>query len=111
MNQTVDSMIASVKEKREQLAELCRRYGVRKLELFGSAAIADEFDPEHSDLDFLVEFEPDQDLGPWLAHYFDFQKQLEHLFGRSVDLVFSSALKNPYFIREVNRTRTVLYAA
>jgi uncharacterized protein len=107
----ISSMIAAVESKLEELATLCRCYGVRKLELFGSAADGSEFDPARSDLDFLVEFLPDQDLGPWLRHYFELQRELEQLFERPVDLVFASALKNRYLIREVNRTRTVLYAA
>jgi predicted nucleotidyltransferase len=92
------------------LTEICRRYGVRKLELFGSAATT-SFDPERSDLDFLVEFLPGQDLGPWLHHYFDLKAELERLFGHPVDLVLAAAVKNPHFRRELNRTRTVFYAA
>jgi len=103
-------MIASVKEKREQLAELCRRYGVRKLELFGSAATADEFDPEHSDLDFLVEFESIDNAGP-ADQYFGLWNDLKQLFGRDVDLVTTRSMRNPYFIRAVNETREVLYAS
>ena len=104
-------MLALLEEKRDELTELCRRYRVRRLDLFGSAAIADHFDPLHSDFDFLVEFHADQNLGPWLKHYFEFQRQLAHLFGRPVDLVMASALRNPYFIREIDRTRRPLYAA
>ena len=103
-------MIALLKEKEAPLADLCRRYAVARLEVFGSAADG-TFDSEHSDVDFLVEFLPGHDLGPWLAHYFEFQAGLEKLLGRKVDLVMTSAMKNPYFIREVNRTRQVLYAA
>ena len=98
-----------IEDKRDTLAELCRQYGVARLEVFGSAA--DDTYTERSDLDFLVEFLPSQDLGPWLSHYFDLRDALASLFGRSVDLVMAGALKNPYFAREVNRTRKVLYAA
>ena len=103
-------MIALIQQKRAPLADLCHRYHVSRLEVFGSAADG-TFDPQRSDIDFLVEFLPDQYLGPWLAHYFDFQAALEKLLGRKVDLVMPSAMKNPYFIREVNRTRSPLYAA
>jgi uncharacterized protein len=103
-------MIPLIEAKREALADLCREYHVARLEIFGSAADG-TFDSTTSDLDFLVEFQPGQDLGPWLAHYFDFHEALERLFGRSVDLVMAGALRNPYFVREVNRTRRVLYAA
>jgi predicted nucleotidyltransferase len=104
-------MISALCEKQEALRALCRDYGVRRLDLFGSAATQDRFDAETSDLDFIVEFEPGQPFGPWMKHYFDFKRELERLFQRPVDLVLASALKNPLLIREVNRTRTVLYAA
>jgi predicted nucleotidyltransferase len=103
-------MISLIESKRGQLADLCRRYGVRRLELFGSAS-TEAFDPSRSDLDFLVEFLPHQQLGPWLRHYFDFQTELASLFERSVDVVMASAVKNAHFRRELERTRALLYAA
>ena len=99
-----------LESSREALETLCQEYRVARLEIFGSA-VAGGFSPETSDLDFLVEFLPDQDLGPWLAHYFAFRDELVRLFGRPVDLVMPAAMKNPYFIREVARTRKLLYAA
>ena len=72
-------MTSIVESKQGLLGDLCRRYGVRRLELFGSGATA-AFDPNSSDLDFLVEFLPEQDLGPWLRHYFAFQAELARLF-------------------------------
>jgi uncharacterized protein len=104
-------MIAQVEQNQNELAALCRKHGVRRLEVFGSAATGEMFDPDRSDLDFLVEFEPDRDLGPWMREYFEFRDELERMFDRSVDLVMTSALKNPRFIREVERTRRLLYAA
>lgn len=104
-------MIALVEKNRDELARICREYRVARLELFGSAASEEGFDPDRSDLDFLIEFQPGQDLGPWLAHYFAFREELERLFGRQVDLVMISALKNPRFVREVNRTRRPIYHA
>jgi len=103
-------MIDLIEQHRGEVEQLCRHYRVKTLEVFGSAADG-AWEPEHSDLDFLVEFLPDQDLGPWLRHFFDFKDGLEQIFRRPVDLVFVSALKNPYFIRQVNRTRATLYAA
>ena len=89
---------------------LCREYGVAQLELFGSAARAD-FDPARSDLDFLVTYREEADLGPWLGRYFELGTKLEALLGRPVDLVMAGSLHNPYLIRSINRDRTVLYAA
>ena len=103
--------VGLIAEKHSAVAEVCRRFNVRRLELFGSAAGQCDFDPEHSDLDFLVEFAPEQDLGPWLKHYFDLQAELEGLFNRRVDLVMASAPSNPLFIDQINRTRQLVYAA
>lgn len=103
-------MIPIFEQHRAALEELCQKYRVARLEVFGSAATGD-FDPARSDMDFLVEFLPDQDLGPWLSHFFAFQEALQALFGCGVDLVTPGGLRNPYFVREVERTRRLLYAA
>ena len=104
-------MVALVEQKRSQIVALCRDYGVQRLELFGSAATDEDYDPGRSDLDFLVEFMPNHQLGPWLRDYFALKEELEQLLDRPVDLVMASALKNPYFVREVDRTRQPLYEA
>jgi hypothetical protein len=94
----------------DALAAMCRQYSVVRLEVFGSASSGD-FEPGRSDIDLLVEFHPDADLGPWLGRYFDLKRDLEALLECNVDLVMRRALENPYFTREVNRTRKLLYAA
>jgi predicted nucleotidyltransferase len=92
------------------LNELCERFCVRRLELFGSAANG-RFDEATSDLDFLVEFAAECPLGPF-RQYIDFQIALQKLFGRPIDLVERSAIRNPYFRQAVERgPRTLLYAA
>ena len=103
-------MISLIEQNVEAIRELCSRYGVARLEVFGSAT-DDTFDPARSDIDFLVEFKPGYDLGPWMAHYHDLRDELIRLLGREVDLVMAGAPKNPFFLRELNRTRKVLYAA
>jgi uncharacterized protein len=103
-------MIALVEEKLDAIRALCEEFGVLRLELFGSAATG-AFDPERSDLDFLVEHPPDYDFGPWATRYFAFRDDLAALLGRSVDLVMVGALRKPRFIRSVNESRQLLYAA
>lgn len=102
-------MNRAVEERRAELEALCRRYRVRRLELFGSAATGVER-PGQSDLDFLVEFEP-LPPGAYADAYFGLLEDLERLFGRPVDLIVASAIRNPYFRESVERTRTMLYAA
>jgi predicted nucleotidyltransferase len=99
-----------VEQHRAAIQDLCREFGVARLEVFGSAT-TDEFDPEHSDVDFIVEFPPDYDFGPWLTQYFDLKERLEALLGRPVDLVMASAMRKPRFIEAANETRQLLYAA
>lgn len=103
-------VIETLEDNRTALAELCRRFGVRKLELFGSAATGD-FNPSRSDLDFIVEFPPDYDFGPWMSRWQEFQEQLSALVNRPVDLVRESALRNPWFRSEANKTRRLIYDA
>lgn len=90
------------------LAEICRRHGVRRLELFGSAADG-RFDPARSDLDFIVEFRDDAPRGGFLA-FFDLKEALESLFGRDVDLMSAAPIRNPYLRAEVNRQRRPVFA-
>ena len=101
-------MIVEIKNHVEQLEGLCRKHSVRRLEVFGSAADG-TFDPDRSDLDFLVEYESLSPAEHYEA-YFGLWEDLEALFGRKVDLVEPSAMRNPYFIRRVNESRKLVYA-
>jgi predicted nucleotidyltransferase len=67
--------------------------------------------PAVSDLDFIVEFPPEYDFGPWLSRLSQFEQSLAHLFGRRVDLIMPSALRNPWFRREADKARLTLYQA
>ena len=92
------------------IAELCRRYSVQRLEVFGSAARGTDFVPESSDADFLVEFSPSAD-SPTLKSFFGLQADLSQILGRAVDLAESSSLRNPYVKASINQSREVVYAA
>jgi predicted nucleotidyltransferase len=91
-----------------ELRQLCEEYGVRRLEIFGSATTG-RFDPDRSDLDFLVEYVDDPARDPYDT-YFGLLESLETLFGRKVDLVNARGIENPYFLRRVNEQRRVVYA-
>jgi hypothetical protein len=99
----------AVREHRAELEALCRRHHVLRLDLFGSAATGEDR-PGESDLDFLVEFGP-VPPGSYADTYFGLLESLEELFGRPVDLVVASAIRNPYFRESVERTRAPVYAA
>ncbi len=88
---------------------LCRRFGVRRLDLFGSAATG-RFDPARSDLDFLVEFEP-MSPSPYAKACHHLREGLEQLFGRPVDLLTEPALVNPYLRRQIESEKRNVYRA
>ncbi len=103
-------MHAIITEKREELAEICRRYDVERLEVFGSAARGTDFNPETSDADFLVKFRPQNDRAT-LQQYFDFAEELRQTLGCPVDLVESEAIRNPYLCVAINKSRELVYAS
>lgn len=104
-------MIAVVEDRRAEVAALCERHGVERLDVFGSAAGDDGFDPERSDLDFVVSFER-REPSDLFRRYFGLEEDLEALFGREVDLVMEGALKKSRrFARNVEASRVPLYGA
>ena len=98
-----------VEQARDNLADLCRRHSVHRLSLFGSAT-GPAFNPDRSDLDFIVEFEA---LTPaeYAEAYFGLWEDLQRLFDRPVDLLTEPALGNPYLRKAVEQSRIELYAA
>lgn len=93
-------MHPDIARQRDVLSALCRRHGVARLEVFGSAARGG-FDPDHSDIDFLVTFLPT--ARDDLTGFADFKEALEALLGRPVDLVDREAVEaSRNFIRRRN---------
>jgi predicted nucleotidyltransferase len=93
----------------EEVRRLCEKYGVKKLGIFGSAAKG-TFNPETSDLDFVVEFFPQPRAG-WGDVSYRFQAALEELFGRDVDLVERRTVRNPYFLKVLDLSERSIYDA
>ena len=102
-------MISFVVEQATELEQLCLRNSVLRLDLFGSAATS-QYRSEESDLDFVVEFQPLPD-GAYADTYFGLLEALERLFGKPVDLVVDSAIKNPYFRQSIEKTKRLIYEA
>jgi predicted nucleotidyltransferase len=98
-----------IADNQEQIRGLCMQHRVKALYLFGSAT-GDDFDPETSDLDFLVEFLP-MDPGDLAAAYFELLEALERLFAHRVDLVVNRAIEDPYFREAVDAGKVSVYAA
>ena len=103
-------MLPLIAERRVEIAGLCRRYHVRRLELFGSAARGD-FDSSRSDFDFVVEFDRDHADALSFKTYLGLKESLEALLGRRVDLVESGAVRNPYISASIERSREPVFEA
>jgi uncharacterized protein len=102
-------MIDPLAGKMEAIAALCRRYGVVRLDVFGSVAKG-TFNPDSSDLDFVASFNDRQNMN--YAHRFlEFAEALETLFDRRVDLITYQGIKNPYFQEEIEETRKRVYVS
>jgi predicted nucleotidyltransferase len=102
-------MNSIVKDKLPQLVELCKKYGVVRMYLFGSAARDTDFDPERSDFDFLVAFDPGLDVLDRGENALDLMLALDDLFGREVDLMTEQQLKNPYLIKSIDEDKKLIY--
>lgn len=103
-----DDVLNLIAPHRTELEALCRCFGVRRLDLFGSAA-SSTFDPATSDFDFVVEFADTRAEG-YADRYLDLAEGLERLLGRPVDLVTERSIRNPHFRRAVAESRRAVYA-
>ena len=104
-------MHPAIAQHRSGIAAICQRYGIQRLEVFGSAARADDFDPAHSDADFLVEFA--SGVQPGLNAIFGAKADLEALLGRRVDLVDlvePGAVRNPYVLANISRHHEIIFS-
>lgn len=101
-------MHPAIAQHRPAIAAICQRYGIQRLEVFGSAARASDFDPAYSDADFLVEFA--SGVQPGLNAIFGAKADLEALLGRGVDLVEPGAVRNPYVLANINRDHEVIFS-
>lgn len=102
-------MQSVLEENKQKIDEICRKYKVSNLEVFGSASTG-QFDENRSDIDFLVKFLPDV-VNERFDNFFALLDELTKLFNRPVDLVEPGGLRNPYLIRRINQTRRKIYAS
>ncbi len=101
-------MMRALEQNRQAVIQACERFGVTRLYVFGSS-LREDFRPGESDVDLLVEFEPDESYA-LVDAYFGLLDELRGLLG-DVDLVMVGAVKNPYIARAIDREKKLLYAA
>jgi predicted nucleotidyltransferase len=97
-----------IETNRDAIERLCRQHGVRKLEVFGSI-LRHDFDNGRSDVDVLVEFEPQ--AASSFANFLDLKESLEALFGRSVDLLELRAIRNKRLRYYIEKSKSPVYVA
>ncbi len=102
-------MHPAIDQHRYEISSICKRYRVSKLDVFGSAARKVDFKINSSDADFLIEFEPDVQVG--LDQLMGIKTELEKLLGRNVDLIEPEAVLNPFVKASIQRHQESVYAA
>jgi uncharacterized protein len=101
-------MHSIVANRRIEISALCRRHGVQRLEVFGSAARGIDFRPEESDVDFLVTYQHRKKRDA-LQQFFGLRDALSELLRCPVDLIEPGAVVNPYVKEEINRHRETVF--
>lgn len=94
----------------DKIIALCHKYRVAKLWVFGSI-LTPRFN-DNSDVDFSVDFDSDaikKEGLDWADTFFDFMHELEDVIGRKVDLVCDDSVTNPYFRKQLNSTKKLVY--
>jgi uncharacterized protein len=103
-------MHPSIAKHKDEIIALCKKHGILKLEIFGSAARGVDFDEERSDVDLIARFDYGKHRQS-LATFFNFSDDLEKIVGRKVDLSEDVPIKNPYLKRSIDASRELIYAA
>lgn len=98
-----------ITDNQRSLIALCQRHKVSKLYAFGSV-LTPKFN-ESSDIDILVTFNSEINHVNYADNFFSFYYALKELFGREIDLVDESSVKNPYFKAELDETKHLIYGS
>lgn len=102
-------MNSIIENNKSSIDKLCKENKVEKLYVFGS--VLNENFNENSDIDFIVKFNESIPLLEYGDNYFELLFAFEDLFNKKVDLISEKSLKNPFFLKEVNITKKLIYAA
>jgi hypothetical protein len=97
-----------VLDRLDDLKRLCSMYSVKSMYVFGSVC-TDNFN-NNSDIDILISFD-NLSIEKYTDNYFELHYKLQDLFGRKIDLLTDKSLSNPYFIKGLEQTKQLVYAA
>ena len=101
-------MNSIITEKVNELKTLCNKYSVKSMYVFGSVC-TEKFN-DTSDIDILISFK-ELSIEQYTDNYFELHYKLQDLFGRKIDLLTEKSLSNPFFIKGVEQTKQLIYAA
>jgi predicted nucleotidyltransferase len=105
----MDKMHRIIENKIRELKDICESFGVKRLYVFGSISTA-KFDEKYSDIDLIVELNEKDPVekGEKLIILWD---KFEELFGRKVDLLSKTPVRNPYLQKGIEATKQLIYEA
>jgi uncharacterized protein len=95
-----------IEENIDEIRDLCVRYKVSELYVFGSV-LTEKFN-DASDIDLLVDFN-EMEVFDYADNYFDFKFALEKKINRQIDLLETKAIKNPYLKRSIDSSKKLIY--
>lgn len=98
--------MTSLQKHTIEISKLCDAHKVKRLYAFGSI-LTDKFN-EHSDVDFIVEFNS-VDINQYADNYYDLKFSLQDILKRKVDLLEQKAIKNPFFLEVLKNQRQLVY--
>lgn len=96
-----------IKNQLNAIKDLCRQYKVKSLYSFGSVNTSTF--SENSDIDLLIDFEPDISIEDYTDNFFSLREKFSNLFKRDIDLVTRRSLSNPFFIQDVEQSKLLIY--
>jgi uncharacterized protein len=102
-------MVESITNQIADISALCQRFGVARLDVFGSA-VHEGFDPATSDVDLVVDFLPEARTAAF-DNYFGLLESLQTLLNRRIDLITEASIRNPYLRQTIDESRQRLYGA
>lgn len=100
-------LMSTIRQRPLEFLDLCKKYKVASMSAFGSS-VTTRFNPSTSDVDLLVELSITDPIeyGEALLNLWD---ELERFFGRKVDLLTESSIRNPYLKKSINETKKLIY--